>query len=32
MSFRRSTTSVTLALIALSIISITSIQQNAFAQ
>ncbi len=32
MSFKRSTTSVTLALIALSIISITSIQQNAFAQ
>ena len=32
MSFKRSTTSVTLALIVLSIISITSIQQNAFAQ
>jgi len=32
MSFRRSTTSMTLALIALSIISVTSIQQNAFAQ
>ncbi len=32
MSFKRSTTSVTLALVALSIISITSIQQNAFAQ
>ncbi len=32
MSFKRSTTSMTLALIALSIISITSIQQNAFAQ
>ena len=32
MSFKRSTTSVTLALIALSIISITSIQQDAFAQ
>src|SRR3970282_2231677 len=32
MSFKRSTTSVTLALIALSIISITSIQQNTFAQ
>ena len=31
MSFKRSTTSMTLALIALSIISITSIQQNAFA-
>ena len=32
MNFKRSTTSVTLALIALSIISITSIQQDAFAQ
>ncbi len=32
MSFKRSTTSMTLALMALSIISITSIQQNAFAQ
>ena len=32
MSFKHSTTSVTLALVALSIISITSIQQNAFAQ
>ena len=32
MSFKRSTTSMTLALIALSIISITSIQQDAFAQ
>ncbi len=32
MSFKRSTTSMTLALLALSIISITSIQQNAFAQ
>ena len=32
MNFERSTTSMTLALIALSIISITTIQQNAFAQ
>src|SRR3989304_299386 len=32
MSFKRSATSMALALMALSIISITSIQQNAFAQ
>ncbi|MCE9652617.1 MAG: PEFG-CTERM sorting domain-containing protein [Nitrosarchaeum sp.] len=32
MNFKRSTTSMTLALIALSIIAITSIQQDAFAQ
>jgi predicted secreted protein with PEFG-CTERM motif len=32
MSFKRSTTSMALAIMALSIISITSIQQNAFAQ